>query len=90
MIHAVMLSRGSYWKALGDDTTHPDEYDSSWKLMVTGPIVTSSNGDAGPWVNYSGTRAYKYHENALLYPPPHFPKPEGRWVNMNWQVKKPS
>jgi len=77
IIDAALLSRDGSWKALGDELSHPNEYDASWKLTINGPIITAVGGSAGPWSSYGGTRKYHYDGDILDYPPPRFPVPFG-------------
>jgi len=89
VIDAALLARDSTWKALGNSSSHPSEYDSSWKLTINGPIITAVGGSAGPWASYGGTRKYNYDEDIVSYQPPHFPVPFGGWERIFWKEIKP-
>jgi len=75
IVDSALLARDGSWHALGDDLTHPDEYDSSWQLSIKGPIITAVGGSSGPWSAFGGTREYNYDEDILSNPPPSFPVP---------------
>lgn len=87
IIDAALLSRDGSWHALGDSSSHPDEYDASWKLTINGPIITAVGGSAGPWSSYGGMRKYQYDEDIISYPPPRFPTPFGGCTY--WKEIKP-
>jgi len=87
VIDAALLARDGSWYALGDNLSHPDEYDSSWQLTINGPIITAVGGSAGPWSAYGGTREYNYDEDILSNPPPNFPVPLNRCSY--WKEIKP-
>ena len=89
IIDAALLSRDTTWQALGDSSSHPDEYDASWKLTINGPIITATGGSAGPWSSYGGTRKYNYDEDIVSSPPPNFPVPFGGWQRVYWKEIKP-
>jgi len=89
IIDAALFSRDNSWQALGDSSSHPGEYDSSWQLTVNGPIITAVGGSAGPWSSYGGTRKYNYDEDIVSYQPPHFPVPFGGWQRVYWKEIKP-
>jgi len=89
IVDAALLSRDSSWEALGDSSSHPDEYDSSWQLTINGPIITAVDGSAGPWSSYGGTRTYNYDDDIVSYQPPHFPMPFGGWQRIYWKEIKP-
>ena len=88
-IDAALLARDNTWQALGDSSTHPSGNDPSWKLTITGPIITAVGGSAGPWSSYGGIRNYNYDEDITSYPPPHFPVPFGGWQRLYWKEIKP-
>jgi hypothetical protein len=75
IVDAALLARDGSWYALGNDLSHPDEYDSSWQLTIRGPIITAVGGSSGPWSAYGGTREYDYDKDILSNPPPNFPVP---------------
>ena len=89
IIDAVLLARDNTWEALGNSSSHPDEYSSSWKLTINGPLITALGGSAGPWSAYDGTRKYNYDEDLVFFPPPHFPVPFGSWRRTYWKTIKP-
>ena len=74
VVDAAIFSAQDTWTALGDEITHPSGLDEEWNLIINGPIITHQGGSAGPWTN-NGKRKYKYDEDIVEYPPPHFPKP---------------
>jgi len=89
VVDAALLARDNNWRALGNRTTHPSEYDSSWRLTINGPIITAVGGSAGPWSAYGGTRKYNYDEDIVSNQPPHFPMPFGGWQRIYWKEIKP-
>lgn len=58
-----------------------DPNDTTWFLLIRGPIILQRTGSVGPWATkgstYTGkkTRSYQFDPDITSYPPPHFPVP---------------
>jgi len=58
-----------------------DPNDTTWFLLIRGPIILQRTGSVGPWATKGSTyankktRSYQFDPDITSYPPPHFPVP---------------